>query len=55
MEGAAQRLRLYSDVGRDIASALRNMAGADTIQGVVTREPTLEEAYLSLIRESARD
>ena len=53
MEGAAQRIKVYSDVGRDIASALRTMAGADTLQSVVTREPTLEEAYLSLVRESA--
>jgi ABC-2 type transport system ATP-binding protein len=53
MEGAAQRIRVYSGAGRDVASALRSLAGADALQGVVTREPTLEEAYLSLIRESS--
>lgn len=52
MEGAAQRVKVHSDVGRDVATSLRNLAGADTLQSVVTREPTLEEAYLSLIRES---
>ena len=34
--------------------SLRNMASAEALQGVVTREPTLEEAYLSLIRESGK-
>ncbi len=53
MEGAAQRVKVYADAGRDIASGLRNMAGADAIQSIVTREPSLEEAYLSLIRESS--
>ena len=53
MEGAAQRVKVYADAGRDIASGLRNLAGADAIQSIVTREPSLEEAYLSLIRESS--
>ena len=53
MEGAAQRVKVYADAGRDIASGLRNLAGTDAIQSVVTREPSLEEAYLSLIRESS--
>ena len=53
MEGAAQRIKVYSDVGRDAASALHNIVGSDSIQGIVTREPTLEEAYLSLIRENS--
>lgn len=53
MEGAAQRVKVYADAGRDIASGLRNLAGMDAIQSIVTREPSLEEAYLSLIRESS--
>ena len=53
MEGAAQRVKVYADAGRDVASGLRNLAGADAIQSIVTREPSLEEAYLSLIRESS--
>ena len=53
MEGAAQRVKVYADAGRDIASGVRNLAGADAIQSIVTREPSLEEAYLSLIRESS--
>ncbi len=53
MEGAAQRVKVYADPGRDIASGLRNLAGTDAIQSIVTREPSLEEAYLSLIRESS--
>ncbi|MDE2668536.1 MAG: ABC transporter ATP-binding protein [Chloroflexota bacterium] len=53
MEGAAQRVKVYADAGRDIASGLRNLAGTDAIQSIVTREPSLEEAYLSLIRESS--
>ena len=53
MEGAAQRVKVYADAGRDIASGLRNLAGSDAIQSIVTREPSLEEAYLSLIRESS--
>ncbi len=53
MEGAAQRVKVYADAGRDIASSFRNLAGADAIQSIVTREPSLEEAYLSLIRESS--
>lgn len=53
MEGAAQRVKVYADTGRDIASGLRNLAGSDAIQSIVTREPSLEEAYLSLIRESS--
>ena len=54
MEGAAQRIKVYSDAGRDIAATLRNVVGSDTLQSIVTREPTLEEAYLSLIQESSR-
>ena len=53
MEGATQRVKVYADAGRDIASGVRNLAGADAIQSIVTREPSLEEAYLSLIRESS--
>ena len=53
MEGATQRVKVYADAGRDVASGVRNLAGADAIQSIVTREPSLEEAYLSLIRESS--
>ena len=53
MEGATQRVKVYAEVGRDVASAVRNVAGSHSIQSIVTREPTLEEAYLSLVRESS--
>ena len=38
MEGAAQRVKVYSDVGRDVTSYQRNLVGADTLQSAVTRE-----------------
>jgi ABC-2 type transport system ATP-binding protein len=48
----AQVLLVQSAVGADVVRALLNeLSGADTGK-VITREPTLEDAYVELVRSA---
>ncbi len=49
-EGLFQRITLYTRIGVDLEASVREVIGTEGIENVVTREPTLEEAYVSILR-----
>jgi ABC-2 type transport system ATP-binding protein len=52
-EGSAPRYFLHADLEGDIDSAVRSACRAANVLSLTQREPTLEEAYIALIREHA--
>ncbi len=49
-EGMLSKFVIQVDARADLTSEIATTIGADNVEGVVTREPTLEEAYLSILR-----
>ena len=52
-EGIYPKYLLYARDGTQITGAVTQVVGGNIIGDLITREPTLEEAYLSIVRESA--
>ena len=49
-DGPVHRLTVQVTPGLDISPAVTEILGEDNIDSLVTRDPTLEEAYLSIIK-----
>ena len=50
VDGAFQKLSIHVKEGLDLTAALTGKVGADSIEGIVVRDPTLEEAYRSILK-----
>jgi len=49
--GQAQVLLVHTEPGADVAQAVLGRLDGARVGRVVTREPTLEDAYVELVRE----
>ena len=49
-EGPFQKLTIHASPGRDIRGDVTTVLGQENVESIVVRDPTLEEAYLSIIR-----
>lgn len=49
-DGLFQRITLYTLVGVDLETKIRELIGEEGIENLVSHEPTLEEAYVSILR-----
>ena len=49
-EGAFQKLTISVDAGTDVRHEVSETIGADDIESLVVRDPTLEEAYINILR-----
>lgn len=52
--GILQKLSIQADAGLDLAAPLREVVGGDNVEALYVREPTLEEAYVSILRNRGR-
>ena len=50
VEGVLQKFAIFVDAGADVRTRIEEIAGADAIESQVLREPTLEEAYVSILK-----
>ncbi len=48
-EGVLQKFAVFLDAGADVRPQIQNIVGVDAIESLVVREPTLEEAYVSIL------
>ncbi len=51
VDGPIQKLTIHVKPGVDIQETVRIKLGIDIVESIVTRDPTLEEAYLSIFRK----
>ncbi len=49
-DGPIQKLTIHVAAGADITAELKDSIGAENLEAMVMRDPTLEEAYLSILR-----
>ena len=49
-DGLLQRIVVHTELGANLEQSVRGLLGYDNVEGVVTRDPTLEEAYVSILR-----
>ena len=49
-DGPFQRVTLYTEVGINFNGRVQDLVGQDNLEQFVTREPTLEEAYISILK-----
>ena len=49
-DGLLSRLTVQVDVGVDLTTEIAQTVGQDAIESIVARDPTLEEAYLNILR-----
>ncbi|MBA7704065.1 Vitamin B12 import ATP-binding protein BtuD [subsurface metagenome] len=50
VDGAFQKLIISTKVGVELQEEITNMIGGDAIENIITRDPTLEEAYLNILK-----
>ena len=50
VDGALQKLLIQTTAGRDLRQQVISVIGQENIETLVLRDPTLEEAYLSILR-----
>ena len=50
VEGVLQKFAIFVDAGADVRTRIEEIAGPDAIESQVLREPTLEEAYVSILQ-----
>ena len=50
VEGVLQRFAVFVKAGADVRPRIEEIVGADAIESLVLREPTLEEAYVSILQ-----
>jgi hypothetical protein len=50
MDGPIQRLTIHTIPGTQLKGAVLGILGAENIESFIMRDPTLEEAYLSIIK-----
>ena len=50
VEGVLQKFAIFVDAGADVRTRIEEIVGADAIESQVLREPTLEEAYVSILQ-----
>jgi hypothetical protein len=48
--GAFQKLIIHIRLGCDLQDSICDRVGKDNIENIATRAPTLEEAYLSILK-----
>ena len=48
-EGVLQKFAVFMDAGADVRQQIQDIVGVDAIESLVVREPTLEEAYVSIL------
>ncbi len=48
-DGPFQRITLYTGVGVSLDGRVQDLVGQDNLEQFVSREPTLEEAYISIL------
>jgi ABC-2 type transport system ATP-binding protein len=51
-DGPVQKLTIHTKPGTDVREEVTKTLGADKIESMVDRDPTLEEAYLSIFKKS---
>ena len=51
MDGPIQKLTIHIKPGANVREEVNKLLGVDTIESMVARDPTLEEAYLSIFQE----
>jgi ABC-2 type transport system ATP-binding protein len=49
-DGALAKFTVYAPVDGDMREAVARVVGKENVEGMVARDPTLEEAYLSILR-----
>ncbi len=49
-DGPVQKLTIYVSPDRDIQAGVRQTIGPENVDSMVTRDTTLEEAYLSILK-----
>ena len=49
-DGAFQKVTVYVKPGADLRDRVMDTIGEDNVENVVVRDPTLEEAYISILR-----
>ena len=49
-EGALQKLTISVNAGADVSDQVTEIIGSDDIESLVARNPTLEEAYINILR-----
>jgi len=49
-DGPVQKLTIHVSPDRDVQADVRQAIGPENVESMVTRDPTLEEAYLSILR-----
>jgi ABC-2 type transport system ATP-binding protein len=52
MDGPVQKLTIHTRPGTDVRKEVKKAVGDDNIESMVDRDPTLEEAYLSIFKKS---
>jgi ABC-2 type transport system ATP-binding protein len=50
VEGAFQKLVVQTRIGANLSDAIVNVVGNNNVERSFTRDPTLEEAYLSILK-----
>jgi len=50
VDGAFQKLIISTKMGTDLQDDITNVVGKDAIENIITRDPTLEEAYLNILK-----
>ncbi len=51
LDGTLQKLIVHTRTGTDLKASIRSKVGQGNVERLVVRDPTLEEAYLSILRE----
>jgi ABC-2 type transport system ATP-binding protein len=49
-DGPIQKLTIHTAAGADIKDDVRRVLGESNVESIVTRDPTLEEAYISIFK-----
>ena len=50
IEGVLQKFAIFVEAGADVRQRIEEIVGSDAIESQVLREPTLEEAYVSILQ-----
>ena len=49
-DGAFHKLTICTSIGLDLREQIVSIVGNESLEGIVSREPTLEEAYLNILK-----
>ena len=49
-EGVLQKITLMVDIGVDVRQSITQIVGVEKIESLIARQPTLEEAYVSILK-----